>query len=137
MNNPWLSRNTACVQTFWFQSILTVEILHQIRKGINVFIVLVLISNTKCLEKNIFLIQNVKQNILLYIQNLSRESVGSKKIVSCKCLTKILALNTKWRKKYKMTWEKFCFETNKVYWKVLLLIQTDSRKILLWNKRFL
>ena len=25
----------------------------------------------------------------------------------------------------------------KVYWKVLLLIQTDSRRVLLWNKRFL
>ena len=40
-----------------------------------------------------------KQNILLWILILSRESVGSKKIVSCKCLTKILALNTKCHKK--------------------------------------
>ena len=103
-------------------------------------------SNPKCLNK--YLALNL-------IKNLSTKSVGllrklflkkcckNSKIQaeacletktsqekSCKCLTKILALNIKCCKKSLAS-------KPKVYWKVLLLIQTDSRKVLLWKEKFL
>ena len=80
-------------------------------------------------EKVLVLRKLFLENFKMQAESCFKTKISQEK--SCKCLTKILALNTSY------VVRKVLLRNQKVYWKVLLLIQTDSRRVLLWNKRFL